>query len=99
MHKTTEKNLNITLHIGKRTKQKKNYKNNQKTINGMAVSSKDTPINNCFKCKCAKCSSQKTKWLNELKKKKNHTYTAYKRLTSGLKTQPRLKEDLKRRFM
>ena len=38
---------------------KKNYKSNPQTINKMAISA----INNYFKCKWTKCSSQTTEWL------------------------------------
>ena len=46
---------------GKRTKEEeteKNYKNNPKTINKMAI--KYIAINNYFKCKWTKCSNQNT---------------------------------------
>ena len=63
----TRDNHQIIREDNKRTRKewtKKNYKNNPKAINKMAINT--WLLNNHFKCKWTKCSSQKTKsgWMD-----------------------------------
>ena len=88
----TEKNSNIALKIvikskGKRIKKKKkNYKNNLRTINKMAVSTYLSVMTLTVNGLNASIKKHRMAEINEKKKYKIHIYAAYNRLTSDLKT-------------
>ena len=83
-------NINNSYQITRKGIKRRKEQRTTETTPKQPNVSKYTSINNYVKFKWTKCSSQKTEWLNGLKqtnKKTTHTYAAYKRLMSDLKTQ------------